>query len=127
NTFEGFTTARLGGTLPGIIRILSDHQLMKTANTLGAFTTAVLLTIAPMGFGSIIGPYAPDTNTILLLHLDEPGTEGITTNAVAGAASFVASANPSAATPRNPTPGLLGATGASGIGFDFGRCADLTF
>jgi len=89
--------------------------------------SAIFLATIPTSTASIVGPYTPDVNTILLLHLDEPGTEGIATNAVTGAANFVASANPTAATPRNPTPGLLGATGASGIGFDFGRCADLTF
>src|SRR5688572_159680 len=102
---------------------------MKTAIlrslTLGTCAAAFLVTA--LTHASIVAPYMPDANTILLLHLDEPSTEGITTNAVAGAASFIAAGNPSAATPRNPLPGLLGATGALGAGFNFGLCADLTF
>src|SRR5262245_58410832 len=100
---------------------------MKThRRILTAFLVVTLLTLS-MARASIVAPYTPDANTIFLLHLDEPGTEGIATNAVAGAASFIAAANPSAATPRNPLPGLLGAAGASGVGFNFGLCADLTF
>ena len=88
--------------------------------------TLITFAAAPASFGSIVGPYVPDANTIFLLHLDET-SGGITTNGVPGSASFIATANPSAATPRNPLSGLLGATGASGVGFDFGLCADLSF
>jgi len=103
---------------------------MKLANlgylALATCSSAFLVTIAPT-HASIVAPYIPDANTIFLLHLDEPVPESIATNAVAGAASFIAAGNPSAASPRNPLPGLLGATGASGTGFNFGLCADLTF
>ncbi len=100
---------------------------MKTHRRILTASLAVTLLAVSMARASIVAPYAPDANTIFLLHLDEPGTEGITTNAVPGAASFIAAANPSAASPRNPLAGLLGAAGASGTGFDFGLCADLTF
>jgi hypothetical protein len=95
--------------------------------SLALATCAALLANVAAARASIVAPYTLDANTIFLLHLDEPATEGIATNAVEGAASFIASANPSAATPRNPLPGLLGATGASGPGYNFGLCADLTF
>lgn len=98
--------------------------MKKIGFALGA--AAILTTTLP-GFGSIVGPYVPDANTVILLHLDEPAPAGLTTNGVAGAAGFVASANPTAASPRQPVPGLLGATGASGLGFNFGLSADLTF
>src|SRR5262245_12916193 len=106
---------------------MNTTNFIRKRFCLAAWAVAAFLTTAPTTIGSIVGPYTPDANTIILLHLDEPGSEGIAPNEVAGAASFVASANPSAATPRNPTPGLLGAAGVSGVGFDFGRCADLTF
>src|SRR5688572_24032310 len=102
--------------------------LPATMNKLSlAISAAAFLTTTLPSFSSIIGPYVPDANTVVLLHLDEPAPAGITTNGVVGASGFVASANPTAASPRQPLPGLLGATGASGLGFDFGLCADLTF
>jgi hypothetical protein len=103
---------------------------MKIANLRNlAFTTCstVALFIVATSRASIVAPYTPDANTIFLLHLDESSPQAIATNAVPGAASFIAAGNPSAASPRNPLPGLLGAAGASGVGFNFGLCADLTF
>lgn len=91
-----------------------------------AFATALFLATGPDALASINGPYSPDAATVFLLHLDEDGTGGIAANAVSGGASFIATANPSAATPRNPTPGILGAVGASGVGFTYGRCANLS-
>jgi len=96
-------------------------------NLMFATCVAVACLIIPAGHASIVAPYTPDANTIFLLHLDEPNPEAIATNTVPGAASFIAAANPSAVSPRNPLPGLLGATGAAGVGFAFGLCADLTF
>ena len=55
----------------------------------------------------------------------------VTTLGCAAAATlgtnFIATANPGNATPRNPTPGILGAPGASIPDFDFGNCANLSF
>ncbi len=87
------------------------------------------LAVAQSTLGSIRGPYTSDANTMILLHLDEPASEGIAINTAAATlgTNFVATANPSSATPRNPTPGILGATGALGVGFDFGSCANLSF
>lgn len=87
---------------------------------------AALLKSANPACASINGPYTPDNNTVILLHLDESASTGIAANAVSGGASFIATANPSAATPRNPTTGLLGASGATGNGFNFGNAANLT-
>lgn len=91
--------------------------------------TLIALSAAQPVFGSIRGPYTNDANTVVLLHLDEPATAGIAANAAAGppGADFIATANPSGATPRNPTPGILGATGASGVGYSFGNCANLSY
>lgn len=87
---------------------------------------AALLAPAHCAYGSIKGPYTPDANTAILLHLDEAAGAGVAANAVSGAAGFVATANPGAASPRNPTPGILGAPGASGAGFNFGNAANLS-
>jgi hypothetical protein len=78
---------------------------------------------------SIRGPYTNDANTAILLHLDEASPAGIAVNAAAAwqGTNFVAAANPSAVSPRNPLSGILGAPGASGVGFSFGNCANLTF
>jgi len=89
----------------------------------------LLLTAAPLTYGSIRGPYTSDANTVILLHLDEPATTGITTNTARAAlgTNFIATANPGNATPRNPTTGILGAPGAAGIGYSFGNCANLSY
>ncbi|HOY58366.1 MAG TPA: immunoglobulin domain-containing protein [Verrucomicrobiota bacterium] len=87
---------------------------------------AMLVAAAPSSLASIRAPYTPDANTKLLLHLDDATESGIAANAVAGAPAFIATANPSAATPRQPTPGMLGAPGASGLGYAFGTCANLS-
>lgn len=92
--------------------------------TLAAAATFIL---APATDASVRGPYAPDANTRHLLHLDDDAAIGVAANAVTGAPSFIASANPApAAATRNPTPGILGATGASGFGYNFGTCANLS-
>ncbi len=92
-----------------------------------ALGLALCLAAAPTGLASIKGPYTPDASTIILLHLDEDGSGGLAANAVSGGAQFVATANPSASSPRQPTPGILGAPGAAGPTFDFGKCANLSF
>ncbi|HNV00383.1 MAG: hypothetical protein KA191_08655 [Verrucomicrobia bacterium] len=74
----------------------------------------MLVAATPSSLASIRAPYTPDANTKLLLHLDDATESGIAANAVAGAPSFIATANPSAATSRQPIPGILGAPGASG-------------
>jgi hypothetical protein len=88
---------------------------------------SAVLAVVPWAPASVNGPYLPDANTVILLHLDEAASSGIASNAVTGGAGFIATANPSAASPRNPTPGILGATGASGAGYSFGNCANLTY
>jgi hypothetical protein len=90
------------------------------------FLSAIVLAVAPSVHASIRGAYSADSHTVILLHLDEPSSAGIATNAVTGN-NFIAAANPTAAAPRNPTSGILGAPGAAGAGFDFGKCANLTF
>lgn len=86
-------------------------------------------TIAQLACASIKGPYTPDANTVVLLHLDEPSTSGIAdnTSTLPEGRDFIATAQPSAVATRIPTAGILGAVGASGVGFDFGRCANLSF
>jgi len=90
---------------------------------------ALLLVATHCADASVRGPYTNDANTVILLHLDEAAPAGIAVNSATAwlGTNFVATANPSSATPRNPTAGLLGATGASGVGFNFGNCANLTF
>lgn len=104
---------------------MNTHTAHRTSSCF-CLAAALTIAIAPTGLASIRGPYTPDGNTKLLLHLDDAAESGIAVNAVTGAPAFIATANPSAATPRNPMPGILGAPGASGIGFDFGTCANLS-
>lgn len=86
----------------------------------------IALLSAPTGYAAIKGPYSTDANTVFLLHLDEPATAGIATNSVPGI-NFIATADSTGTTPKNPTPGILGATGASGLGYNFGGCANMTY
>ncbi len=97
-------------------------HFVKTSMLLTGLATALPV------LGAIRGPYTSDANTMILLHLDEATTEGIAANTAAATSgkNFIATANPSSATPRNPTPGILGATGASGVGFNFGGSANLS-
>ncbi len=90
---------------------------------------ALLLVATHCADASVRGPYTNDANTVILLHLDEAAPASIAVNSATAwlGTNFVATVNPSSATPRNPTAGLLGATGASGVGFNFGNCANLTF
>ncbi len=104
---------------------MNTHTAQWTSSCF-CLAAALTIAVAPTGLASIRGPYTPDGNTKLLLHLEDAAESGIAANAVAGAPAFIATANPSAATPRNPMPGILGAPGASGIGFDFGTCANLS-
>lgn len=89
----------------------------------------LLLAAAPAAFASIRGPYTNDANTVILLHLDEPATAGIAANAAQATlgTNFIATANPGNATPRNPTPGILGTPSAAGVGYSFGNCANLSY
>lgn len=108
-------------------RQIMTSTLNNLADTSRLLVFGLLIGMIPATVASIRGPYVPDEHTFVLLHLDEPASSGIAANAVAGGPSFVASANPSAATPRQPAPGILGAPGASGFGYDFGTCANLSF
>ena len=91
--------------------------------------SCLALALAPATHASIRGPYTNDANTVVLLHLDEPATTGIAVNSALTTlgTNFVATANPSSATPRNPTPGILGGAGAAGLGYSFGNCANLSY
>lgn len=105
---------------------------MKTnTETRLLLASALLLSTAPPNLASVRGPYTPDANTVVLLHLDEPSTTGIAVNSAGSTAplnaNFIAASNPSGTTPRNPLPGLLGAAGATGPGFNYGSAANLSY
>jgi autotransporter-associated beta strand protein len=62
---------------------------------------------------NLVGPYAADTNTLVLLHLDEPSGNSVTTNLGSLGGSLISVNYASDATPLTVVTSMLGAAGYS--------------